>query len=163
LTRVKYQGFPVFRCDQCCGYLVSRQRMESLKHLWRRPLEQLKQEVLSETQEDAEMPVRCPICRARMSKHWVKPPASFHLDSCQACHVVWLDGGELARLQLAQRASWQGCEAAELQRRWREMSPQRRAEFERNLARLPESLPEHDTAEGGWEEALLELLFRLAI
>ena len=53
--------------------------------------------------------------------------------------MIWFDGGELARLQLGHEIRPQAREVAELERRHREMSPERRAEFEKNLANLPES------------------------
>jgi hypothetical protein len=60
------------------------------------------------------------------------------IDECANCGLIWLDGGELASLQLAYEASEQGREARELRRRMEEMPPQRRAEFERALAELPD-------------------------
>jgi len=72
-----------------------------------------------------------------MTKRFLADPALFHLDTCRRCEPVWFDGGELARLQLSYQISPQGKDAAELQRRWREMPPERREEFEQNLARLP--------------------------
>jgi Zn-finger nucleic acid-binding protein len=153
LTRVIYQGFPVFHCGQCHGYLVSRQRMESISHSYVRPVEELKQETLEHHHDDTGQVLRCPGCRKRMRKQSLKPPASFNLDLCDACRFVWLDGGELARLQLAHRISPQGREAAELQRRYREMTPEQRAQLEQNIAKLPESLPDKDEPGAGpWGE-----------
>ncbi len=142
LTRVRYEGFPAFRCEQCYGYLVGRERLETIKHVQTRPVQQLKQEVLGESQGDSQDELRCPGCRGKMQKQFVQPPASIHVDLCTACRLVWLDGGELARLQLSHRISPQGLEEAELRRRYREMSPARRAQLEQNIASLPESLPD---------------------
>jgi len=138
LVRVKYEGWPVFRCDTCFGYLVGQKRVDSFKASRSKEAGELMKEAAAEAQEDTESKVRCPRCRVAMDKKLLKEPASFHIDSCKSCEVVWFDGGELARLQLAYEISAKGQEAAEFQRRHQEMTPEERAEFEENLANLPD-------------------------
>ena len=149
LVRVLYEGRPVFRCDTCFGYLVGQKRVDGLKASRGRPADELMKEAATEAQDDTESKVRCPRCRIAMAKRLLKEPASFHIDTCKSCELVWFDGGELARLQLAYEISPQGQEAAELQRRHREMTPEDRAEFEQNLANLPEA--ESPISGGFWD------------
>jgi len=156
LVRVTYEGLPVFRCQQCCGYLVGRRRLEGIKRSRGKSVEELKQETLAESRADTEQRVRCPRCRVYMKKEFLKDPASFHIDTCASCELIWFDGGELARLQLAHEITPQAREAAEFQRRLREMSPEQRAQFEENLANLPE--PESPLF-GGFREAVIGSLF----
>jgi len=61
------------------------------------------------------------------------------LDVCRSCSLVWLDGGELALVQLGYESSAIFAEAQEMKRRMAQLeaSPNRKAAFEENLARLP--------------------------
>ena len=137
LARVPYEGLYVLRCEGCFGYLVASRRVEGIKRARRKSIHELMEETTAEGQADSEHPLRCPRCRRKMEKRFLADPALFHLDTCHRCELVWFDGGELARLQLSHEISPRGKDAAELQRRWREMPPERREEFEQNLARLP--------------------------
>ncbi len=141
LERVTYEGMSVQRCGQCRGVLAGRQRVEAIKRTREKPPKQLMDEAAREANADTEAKVRCPRCRAAMAKQRLPKPASFHIDTCAACKLIWFDGGELARLQLTYEISPQGREAAEFQRRLAEMTPEQKQEFEENLARLPDSLP----------------------
>lgn len=147
LKRVIRQGFAVYRCESCHGYLITSERLQTIKCLPTAPVKELKQEVLSESREDTKAPLRCPECHHRMRKKMLKAPASFQLDICDHCRMVWLDGGELARLQLAHRASQQGQETAELRRRRQEMTPEEKAALDKKLASLKESPNEKDESD----------------
>ncbi len=157
LVRVKYEGFPVFRCESCFGYLVPVHRIDSFKRSRGKTIEQLKDETLGESRPDTEERIRCPRCKMVMKKEFFKDLASFHTDTCESCELIWFDGGELARLQLCYEMSPQGQDAAEFQRRLREMSPEAKAEFERNLANLPER---ESAVSGALRESLLRGRFR---
>ena len=144
LFRVPYEGIQVLQCEQCKGHLLHRRRLDSVKRRREKSFEQLRAEAVADTAEavadtdvDTSDKVPCPRCFRRMTKEFVKEPAALHIDVCEPCRLVWLDGGELARLQLAWEISPQGVEAAELQRRLAEMSDERRAAFEENVANLP--------------------------
>lgn len=68
---------------------------------------------------------------------WDEHP-SFRLDTCQSCDFVWFDPGELARIQLDYEMSPQGRDAARVQDRLQNMSPEEKEAFEDALAKLPE-------------------------
>jgi Zn-finger nucleic acid-binding protein len=53
--------------------------------------------------EPAEMQVRrqCPTCGKTMETHPYAGPGSVVVDSCSPCQTVWLDGGELERIERA--------------------------------------------------------------
>ncbi len=136
LKRLMYEGFAVFRCMGCHGYLLSDRRVENIKRSNKRAVELLKREVSEESGADTLEEIRCPRCRRKMQKKFIAAPASLHVDLCGDCEMSWFDGGELARLQLTHEISPGGRDAAEFRRRHEEMTPQRRAEFERNLQKL---------------------------
>jgi Zn-finger nucleic acid-binding protein len=121
---------------KCHGYLLAESRVEAAKRIQKRAVEQLKQEVVDESRPDTKEVVRCPRCLRKMAKRFVDAPASLTLDICPECRHVWLDGGELARLQLSHEISPGGRDAAERRRRLEAMTPEAKAEFERNLAKL---------------------------
>jgi Zn-finger nucleic acid-binding protein len=137
LVRLTYEGFGVTQCGSCRGVLVLEGRVGGIKARRERSIEQLGVEIENSSAEDTRTSVPCPSCSHAMYKHSINRPHRFSIDRCDKCHLVWLDGGELAKLQLAFEDSGAGEEASELKRRWDEMSPERRAEFERNLAKLP--------------------------
>ena len=136
LKRLMYEGFAVFRCISCHGYLLSDRRVESIKRSANRNQETLKQEVTEESGTDTLEEIRCPRCRRKMKKKFIPDPASLHVDLCKDCEMSWFDGGELARLQLTHEISGRGRDAAEFRRRHEEMTPERKAEFEKNLEKL---------------------------
>ncbi|MBN2294784.1 MAG: zf-TFIIB domain-containing protein [Pirellulales bacterium] len=136
LKRLMYEGFAVFRCMNCHGYLLSDRRIESIKRSNKRGQDLLKQEVIEESGADTLEEIRCPRCRRKMKKKFIPEPASLHLDRCADCEMSWFDGGELARLQLTHEISLRGRDAAEFRRRHEEMTPQRKIEFEENLKKL---------------------------
>lgn len=136
LHRILYEGFPVFRCMKCHGHLLAESRIEAAQRVRRETVEQLKQEVVDEARPDTQETIRCPRCHRKMTKRFVQEPAALNIDICPDCRLVWLDGGELARLQLSYEISPAGQDAAEHRRRIEAMTPEAKAEFERNLSKL---------------------------
>ncbi len=163
LTRVDYEGFPVMHCAECKGYLVPLDRLESIKRAPRTSQEQLKEEASSEFAGDHSGSIRCPRCHAPMEKERVDNPVlTLYLDRCEQCRLVWLDGGELALVQLAYETSREFLNAEELRQRLRELeaSPERKAQFEADLARLPDAPDPMSEALGEGMEMLLWSLVR---
>jgi Zn-finger nucleic acid-binding protein len=123
------------RCSECGGNLVASHRLELLERRRDRTIEQLKQEVETYFQKDSYQRLRCPRCRGSMTKEFERG-RMFYLDSCGGCKLVWLDGGELAMLQLRYQDSDKAKEEAELQRRLAAMTDEQKAEFQANLAKM---------------------------
>jgi Zn-finger nucleic acid-binding protein len=136
LVRLTYEGLKIEQCASCRGVLVSDDRLAGIKTKRERSKQQLEAELDSSRKPDTAKRVRCPGCWEQMEKERCKKPQPFFIDRCEECRLVWLDGGEVAAVQLGYQASGPGRESRELQRRLAEMSPERRAEFERNLAEL---------------------------
>ncbi|MBN1589947.1 MAG: zf-TFIIB domain-containing protein [Pirellulales bacterium] len=137
LRRILYEGMPVFRCMRCHGYLLGERRLEGIKSSPLTSIEQLKQEVINEAQADTEKPIRCPRCLRKMEKRFIEEPAALHVDACRECGHVWLDGGELARLQLSHEMQPQAQEARRFRERIRSMTAEEKATFEANIKKLP--------------------------
>ena len=74
------------------------------------------------------------------------PIIELEIDECRHCEYVWLDGGELALLQLGYQATSKFIDAQEFKRRMEELeaSPERKAQFEKRLAKLSRRLPEDE-------------------
>jgi Zn-finger nucleic acid-binding protein len=116
-------------------------RLESIKRITRKSLNELKAEASAEFRGSNPGCVRCPYCHMRMSKQPIKLPVlALQMDVCCACSIVWFDGGELALAQLGYEATPGFADAQEMKRRMAELqaSPDRKAAFEKNLAKLPE-------------------------
>lgn len=158
LTRCQYESLPVLRCDKCAGYLVGTQRVSDIEKRIDKSTEELLEEAVEHPLRDNTEKLRCPRCKVRMKKEFWKKQSDFHIDSCEHCKLVWFDAGELAQLQLAHEEKSHVQEAIQFQKRHQEMTPAERAEFERNLATLPEA---EGPVEAGFREALFETLGQL--
>jgi Zn-finger nucleic acid-binding protein len=135
LTRIESEASVRHRCGECGGNLVSHKRLDLIQRRRDRTIEQLKQEVETFFQHDSAERLRCPRCRGTMSKD-LERGRLFYIDWCTVCSLVWLDGGELAMLQLRYQDSDKGQEEAELQRRLAAMTDEQKAEFQANLAKM---------------------------
>jgi len=159
LDRSRYEGLPVFICDDCNGYLVGTRRATDINRRRAKSPEDLKQEALVDGHKDSEDGLRCPRCRRPMDKELWKESASFHIDKCRDCELVWFDAGELARLQLDYEATPRAQEASRFQNRHRQLTPEEKRQFEHNLARLPEG---DATLASAFGEGLMESMGNLA-
>ena len=138
LHRILYESVPVFRCLKCHGYLLAEKRLEGIRRSPATDIEQLKREVIAESQPDTEKRIRCPRCRRWMNKRHIPKPADLDIDICRDCRYVWLDGGELGRLQLSHEMTPKAQETRRFRQRQRTMTDEERAEFEENLEALPD-------------------------
>jgi len=127
-------------CGGCGGHLVPMQRLESIKRIDRKTETELQNEADSMFKASSAESLRCPKCLLPMRKQMTKPPLwEIEMDVCRSCSLVWLDGGELALLQLAHQTQSGFIDAQDLKQRMQtlEASPERKARFEENLAKLP--------------------------
>jgi Zn-finger nucleic acid-binding protein len=138
MLRVKYEGLPAFKCDRCKGYLLEAPRLKGIERNVQTPEEKLIEEAREEYHEDSRKRIECPKCKGYMKKTRTPPPAEILIDTCERCRLVWLDGGELAILQLQYEMSRKGEEEEELRKRVTEMRGRRRKDFEENLEKLRE-------------------------
>jgi Zn-finger nucleic acid-binding protein len=71
-----------------------------------------------------------------MDKQKVQDPLTFKADECRNCQFVWLDGGELAKIQIAYEANAQTLEIRKMQTRLANLTPDERAAYEARIAKL---------------------------
>jgi len=163
LVQVDYEGFIVQQCSSCGGHLVPLQRFECIKRVDMKSQQELKEEASSQFKGSSTQPLKCPKCRMTMRKQAVKLPVlNLQTDFCRTCDLIWLDGGELALLQLVYQASAKFINAQDLKRRINELetSPERKAQFERNFAELPDSRDPVEAALGEAGEEILTAILR---
>ena len=140
LAEAAYEGLPVWHCEACRGRLVERSRVEAIKEKYGASTDDLVEEVESERRSDTPGPVNCPRCGKPMAKSAGPGPVPFDMDSCEACKLVWFDGGELALLQFAHEAAKEDEMSEELTRQLEDMSPGSRKRFDDKLSALRDGL-----------------------
>ena len=142
LTRTTYENVQVMQCEACFGYLVARRRLTLIKSTRELGPEALHEEARTEQAPDTHDQVRCPKCLAevmRKERVRVSDEEAFHLDVCRKCDNVWLDGGELARLQIKFEQSAKALDAFAHQERLESLSGNERTELEERIDNLEES------------------------
>ncbi len=143
LERIRYEGFPVHKCPSCHGALLENKRIEHIKRKMDRSLDELVGESNAERANNTVKPIRCPRCHNTMQKHEASADdmASFKVglepfcvDVCTQCDITWLDGGELAKMQIDYEASPKGREAAKHYVSYDELDAAGKAKFVRTIA-----------------------------
>jgi Zn-finger nucleic acid-binding protein len=85
-------------CLQCRGVLLSRASFATIveqRRLWASTPPVVPTPI---DRRELERRVMCPRCAGDMLTHPYYGPGSVVIDSCPACHVVWLDFGELRQI-----------------------------------------------------------------
>jgi Zn-finger nucleic acid-binding protein len=164
LTLEHYEGFKVWACARCGGHLVPAARLKAIKRRDGASRDALKEEARAKFTESTAARLRCPRCRVLMRKQQAPVPVvRVQTDVCLSCGLIWLDGGELALVQLAYQVTDGFADRQEIMRRARELdaSPERKAQFEEDLARLPDapSPLETDLPSSAGGTLLLDVIF----
>ena len=101
LVRVTVDGNPAAACLQCHGVLFSHHVFGAVVQQRRAgfrgsepPPQPVDREQLHET-------AACPTCDQAMETHIYGGPGCQVIDSCSACHLVWIDSGELTAIERA--------------------------------------------------------------
>lgn len=158
-----YEGFRLMQCDKCGGHLVSAQRLESLKRLATKDQTELQADASTNFKHSTTNFLRCPRCHLMMEKESIDiPVVELQTDTCRSCKLIWLDGGELALLQLLYQSNGKFADAQEFRRRMDavEASPERKAKFEADLAKLPDHVSPTEGLLNDFGETLLDALSR---
>lgn len=139
LVREQYEGQVLDRCPECDGMLVKVFSLEGIKRARGRTEGDLEAEAGQFT-ASSHAEVQCPQCFRQMGKETTNDPPFVEYDRCPSCKVVWFDPGELAMLQLSYESTDAARDAEQYRQRLCEVeaSPERKARFEQNVARLPE-------------------------
>ncbi len=140
LETTDIEGYRVERCPSCHGHLVPTLNLSAIKRSCRTSEDELRSRASSDFKGSISETIICPLCKCRMSKQRMSSPLDMELDVCDSCDRVWLDGGEIAMVQLACEARHPSAEASEMQRRSAqfEADPARVDRFKRNCSLLEE-------------------------
>ncbi len=136
LIRADYAGRNLFQCPECAGQLVKAARLDAINKRVDKDIAGLNEEVGLAVELDLEHEIRCPRCKNEMDKESVSKNPPFRIDRCDGCEMVWLDPGELAKLQLKLEASPQTQELNRMRERLETMTEEQRQEHETNLSKL---------------------------
>ena len=85
-------------CERCKGILMALRTFSETLTARRRAAQT--PSVIPSPADRAELRrrIECPHCTADMIADWYYGPGNIVIDTCPACHVVWLDAGELKRV-----------------------------------------------------------------
>jgi len=139
LEWTEYEGQRVMRCPGCAGHLVAAPKLRAIQRTDRLGASDLMEEAQREFKGPRHELAACPACKARMNPEALNVPGmNLTMDVCRSCQVVWLDGGELALLQLAYQQTPEYQALDEMRRRARELEadPDRKAQFHEDFAKL---------------------------
>lgn len=95
-------GRPILYCPGCFGMLVRREHFGAIVNERRSRRAGMEQEDVRPIDPLAyTRRLRCPACEGYMEAHPYYGPGNVVIDSCAECDFVWLDHGELARVERA--------------------------------------------------------------
>ena len=101
-TRVAYEGASVRTCGECGGYWVTEVALKGISN--RRHLsfpEAVKERFLQLAEEsNSTEPLLCLSCARVMVKEQFKDWDDIVIDRCGKCGGIWLDPGELEKIQI---------------------------------------------------------------
>ena len=89
----------VFYCRKCRGLLLFCEVMGQIIMTRRAAYQGADAMPLPLNPLELERNVRCPACEKKMEVHPYHGPGNVVVDSCSDCHLVWLDHGEIARIE----------------------------------------------------------------
>jgi Zn-finger nucleic acid-binding protein len=91
----------VLYCESCSGILVPMADFAEVVQGRRRSYRGADQTPRPLAAEQLQQQIGCPGCARTMEVHPYYGPGAVVIDSCRACRLVWLDSGELARIERA--------------------------------------------------------------
>ena len=101
-SRVEYEGASVRMCGRCGGYWVTQIALKAIAH--RRDTEfteAVKERFLQLADEsNSTEPLMCMSCGKFMVKDQFKDWDDIVIDRCEKCGGIWLDPGELQKIQI---------------------------------------------------------------
>lgn len=103
LTKGEIENRPILYCGRCYGFLVRNEDFGHVVRLRRSRRQGCESEAARPIDTDQyQRTIRCPNCTKRMEVHPYYGPGNVVIDSCSACQYIWLDHGELRRVERAE-------------------------------------------------------------
>jgi Zn-finger nucleic acid-binding protein len=100
LSHGKFDGVPLLLCQRCQGMLIRMEHFVSIINV-ARAREEGSRGVPPRRQSPGDRTLRCPFCGEGMLSHLYGGPGNLVIDTCEPCHLNWLDPGELRRIARA--------------------------------------------------------------
>jgi len=143
LRKVKYEFTSIWQCPDCLGTFLSDEHISKLIRKQETASERLSEVIAEKHRGDNVAVARCPACNYRMDKRsaFKDTPKSrrgnvpdFSVDVCPGCKSIWLDGGELEKLELDFQQSSFGTEQGKHYKSYSQLSGHERQEYIRTIA-----------------------------
>ncbi|HEU4692924.1 MAG TPA: zf-TFIIB domain-containing protein [Vicinamibacterales bacterium] len=99
LVRSKLDGQPFLFCQRCEGMLIEMEYFVSVIDAAR--AHESPGTVPPRRQSPGDRTLNCPECMRPMLSHFYGGPGNLVIDTCERCHLNWLDAGELRRIARA--------------------------------------------------------------
>jgi Zn-finger nucleic acid-binding protein len=100
LSHGRLDGFPLQLCPRCEGMLIEMEHFVSVIGA-ARAHEEACGAIPPRRQTPGARTIDCPACHRPMLSHFYGGPGNLVIDTCETCHVNWLDAGELRRIARA--------------------------------------------------------------
>src|SRR5262245_28700659 len=94
LSTGRFEGRPFLCCARCFGVLIPMNQFADIINAARAHEERSFQVALPRRQNPGDRTIGCPTCGEPMLSHLYGGPGNVVIDSCERCHVNWLDPGE---------------------------------------------------------------------
>jgi Zn-finger nucleic acid-binding protein len=101
LSTSRIEGHHVLCCARCFGMLIDMSRFAAVIDAVRAGESRTFQAALPRRQTPGDRVIPCPTCQQPMLSHLYGGPGNIVIDTCETCHVNWLDDGELRRAAMA--------------------------------------------------------------
>lgn len=101
LAAVELEGYPVHSCRGCHGMLVAHANFADVVRIRRGRNRDVQRMHAPIDPRAFERRVPCPACSQTMDVHPYYGPGPVVIDTCAACGLLWLDGGEMTRIESA--------------------------------------------------------------
>ena len=89
----------ILQCEKCHGLLVPSPDFADVVASRRRNFRGAENKPVPLDQNDLRKRSKCPQCLNEMDVHPYHGPGNVVIDSCEQCGLVWLDAGELAKIE----------------------------------------------------------------
>jgi Zn-finger nucleic acid-binding protein len=100
LSDGKLNGFPLLICQRCKGMLIQMAHMVSIIEA-ATAYEEPSKALPRRRESPGDRTIACPQCHKAMLNHFYGGPGNLVIDTCERCHLNWLDPGELRRIARA--------------------------------------------------------------
>lgn len=99
LSAAVIERIPVEHCGSCEGFLIARRDLVSVVMTRRALYDGPKIPGRPISPEEGKRKLDCPLCGESMECHPYHGPGHVWIDSCASCDKVWLDRGELTKIE----------------------------------------------------------------